>query len=320
MKKAFKIIGFIVIGLFAIIAAGAAWVSTSGLPTYENQAPTDFKVIADSANIAEGARMAGMMCAMCHKSEDGKLGGAYMWDAKDFGEIYSANITQHPEYGITHYTNGELAYLFRTGIKKDGQYAPPYMPKFPHLSDEDLNNIIAFLRSDHPLVQPSENNHPANQPSFLTKALCKVAFSPLPYPEKPIPNPDPNDKVALGKYIATAKFDCYSCHSADFKTADIMNPENSGGYFGGGNKLLREDESIVLSPNLTMDKETGLGNWTEEEFIRTIKYGIRPNDRPATAYPMIPFTEMTDEEASAVWAYLQTLPVIRNEQLRNKEG
>lgn len=315
MKKALKIIGFVILGLFAIIAGGAAWVNMSALPSYENKAPADFKVTADSAGIAEGARMAGMMCAMCHKSEDGKLGGAYMWDAKDFGEIYSANITQHPEYGITQYTDGELAYLLRTGIKKDGQYAPPYMPKFPHLSDEDLNNIIAFLRSDHPLVQASENNPPASQPSFLTKVLCKVAFGPLPYPEKPIPNPNPNDKVAFGKYIATAKFECYSCHSADFKTVDIMNPENSGGYFGGGNPLLREDESIILSPNLTMDKETGLGNWTEEEFIRTVKTGIRPDGRPATAYPMIPFTEMTEEEASAVWAYLQTLPVIRNEQL-----
>ena len=54
-----------------------------------------------------------------------------MPDTKVFGEIHSANITQHTEYGITKYTDGELAYLFRTGILKDGQYAPPVDAEIP---------------------------------------------------------------------------------------------------------------------------------------------------------------------------------------------
>lgn len=83
------------------------------------------------------------------------------------------------------------------------------MPKFPHISDEDLYSIIAFLRSDNPLVQPSDSNPPPIVPSFLTKFLANTAFGPLPYPDEPIVAPDPGDKVAYGKYLATAKFDCY---------------------------------------------------------------------------------------------------------------
>ena len=230
MKKALKIIGMLLGMVLLLIVLGAAYFNVKGIPSYENKAP-ELTVNVDSAGIAEGARMASMMCANCHRSEDGKLGGMHMDDTKEFGFIHSTNITQHPEYGIADYTDGELAYLLRTGIKKDGSYAPPWMIKFPNLSDEDLHNIIGFLRSDHPMVQPSDNNPPPCEPNLLAKVLCNVAFGPLPYPDKPIPPPDRNDKVAFGKYMATAKYDCYACHSADFKTMDIMVPENTPGLF-----------------------------------------------------------------------------------------
>lgn len=311
MKKAIKIIGIILGAIVLLLIIGATYINVKGIPKYENKAP-ELTVRVDSAGIAEGARMAAMMCANCHRSKDGKLGGGPMKDTGDLGKWYAPNITHHPEFGkIDQYTDGELAYLLRTGIKKDGGYSPPWMAKFPHLSDEDLHNLIGFLRSDHPLVKPSDNNPPPNEPSFLAKLLCNTAFQPLPYPDKPIPSPDPNDKVAFGKYISTAKFECFTCHSADFAKVDLMQPENSAGYFGGGNLLKDEKGNPIPSSNLTMDKETGLGNWTEEEFIRTVKTGIRPNG-PATRSPMIPFAQMTDEEVSAIWAYLNTLPVINN--------
>ncbi len=309
MKRLLKITGILLGTILLLLLLGAAYIHFKGIPRYENKAP-DLAVRVDSAGIAEGARMATMMCAQCHRSKDRKLGGAHMADTEVFGDIYAPNITQHPQYGIAHYTDGELAYLLRTGIRKDGQYTPPWMTKFPHLSDDDLYNIIAFLRSNHPMVQPSEENQPACEPSFFAKFLCNVAFKPLPYPDQPIP-PPPGDKVALGKYIATAKFECFSCHSASFEKINLIEPERSAGFMGGGNPLKDKEGHPNPSSNLTMDKETGLGNWTEAEFIRAVKTGIRPSG-PATAYPMAPYTQMTDEEASAIWAYLQTVPVIHN--------
>ena len=310
MKKILKITG-IALGIIVLLLLSAIiYIQVSGIPHYENLAP-ELNVVPDSARIAEGTRIALQMCVDCHGSEDGKLGGAYMPDDGTFGKLYSANITNHPEFGITDYTDGELAYLFRTGIRKDGQYVPPWMPKFPHLSDEDMYSIIAFLRSDHPLVQASDNNPPPIKPSFLAKFLSRVAFKPLPYPQGPIEAPPVSDKAAFGKYVATAKFDCYACHSASFKTVDILNPEHSEGYFGGGNKLYDKDLNLVVSANLTMDPETGLGKWTEEEFIRTLKYGMRPDGNPLR-YPMIPYALLTNEEVSAIWAYLKTIPVIHN--------
>lgn len=320
MKKIWVFLAIIALILFLVLAGGYIYVANSEIPYYENKAPENFAVTADSASIAEGARMARMMCAQCHESEDGKLGGAFMPDTKEFGKIYAPNITQHPKYGITDYTSGELAFLFRTGIKKNGQFAPPWMPKYPHLSDKDLNNLIAFLKSDHYMVQASQNDPPYRQPSFLAKALSRFAFFPLEYPSDPIAEPDTSDPVAFGKYISTAKFECFSCHSADFKTLDIGQPEQSEGFMAGGNSLLRVSGETVLSPNLTMDPETGLGNWTEDEFIKSVRYGIRPNGKAAVEYPMVPYTDLTDKEISAIWAYLNSLEPVRNELLLEEAG
>lgn len=313
MKRFFKILG-IVLGIIILAIAGvAAYIGASGIPSYENEAP-ELTIEVTPERVTEGARIASMLCASCHRSEDRKLGGKYMADASDFGEIHAANITQHPEYGIADYTDGELAYLFRTGIKKDGQYSPPYMPKFPHLSDEDLASIIAFLRSDHPMVQPSNKETVECKPNFLAKMLTRVAFKPLPYPEKPISAPSPTDKVKFGEYLAVGKYDCYQCHSADFKTNNSLNPEQSIGFFGGGNPIPDLEGNRIMSSNLTMDKETGIGDWSPAEFTKALKMGIGPDGAPVR-YPMLPFSQMTDEEAKAIYAYLETLPVIHNEAL-----
>ena len=317
MKGCFKYLGLIVtIGIFVALAV-AGYVRFSDIPSYENKA-LDLSIDGDSALIAEGARMASMMCANCHRSKDGKLGGNYMADAQSFGEIYASNITQHPDYGIADYTDGELVYLLRTGIKKNGQYSPPYMPKYPNLSDQDINALIAFLRSDHPLVQPSDNQPPECKPSYIAKILSRIAWKPLPYPEKEIFAPPASDEVAFGKYISTAKFDCYACHSGSFETMDVMVPENSAGYFGGGNEMFDLDGNTILSPNLTMDELSGIGNWTKDQFIRMVKTGVKP-DGSSVSYPMTPYPAMTDEEISAIWEYLLQVPVISNPKLMSSK-
>ena len=312
MKRVFKILG-ILIGLgVLVLAGGATYIHTAGIPKYEVKAP-DLKVTADSAMLAEGKRLATMVCNQCHMAASGKLEGQEMLDLPAaFGKAWSANITRDEKYGTGRYTDGELAYLIRTGIKRDGNYAPPWMPKFPHLSDYDLQSVIAYLRSDAPELAPVAKAQPPCQPSFLAKFLSYVAFKPLPYPTAPITAPPATDKVAFGKYIATSKVECYGCHSPSFETQNIMEPDKTPGYFSGGNAMPNKEGEIILTRNLTPDKTTGIGNWTEEQFIKALRFGQR-DGKPALRYPMVPYAAMTDEEASAVWAYLQTIPSISHD-------
>lgn len=317
MKKALKILG-IVLGVILILITGfALYVNITGIPSYDIQQPGKYAVSMDSTSLKNGEKLVRLICMDCHINQEGKLlDGKKMYDIPPaFGEVWSANLN-HPETGLAAYSNEQLAYLLRTGIKKDGKYAPPWMVKLPNIADEDLKDIIAFLRSDHPMLQISEVKQPAPKPSFLVKFLSHVAFKPYPYPEQEVSLPPAGDKVAKGAYLANAIAGCFSCHSADFTTVDDLNPAKSAGFYGGGTAMKDAADQDIYTANITMDKKTGIGNWTEQQFIDAVKWGKGPK-YPIRA-PMPKFTHLTDEEISAIYAYLQTVPTIEHEVDRNR--
>lgn len=304
-----------VVGGVAVLAGGfLAYVQVTGIPRYAPPTANlaSLKVEVTPERVERGRKFAGVLCAGCHMDPTTKqLTGKRMEDAPaEFGVLVSKNITRHPTKGIGAWTDGELLYLLRTGVRKDGQYIPPYMAKLPHLSDEDLYSIIAFLRSDDPMVTASDVDPPGvTQPSFLVKFLSHVAFKPLPYPTQAIAAPPRENPVAYGRYLVTS-LDCYGCHSADFKTMDVFEPEKTPGYFGGGNRLNNLYGGHIVTANLT-PHETGIGKWTEADFVRALKTGFRP-DGNVLRYPMVPHTELEDWEAAAIYAYLRTVPPIQN--------
>jgi mono/diheme cytochrome c family protein len=316
MKRVLKWLG-IIVGVCALGAGGfALFVQIRGIPKYDLP-KVELTVKSTPERVVRGRRFAQVLCSGCHLEPGSRtLAGRRMSDAPpEFGEIYSRNITKHPTAGIGGWTDAELAVLLRTGLRRDGQYLPPYMPKFPHLSDEDLHSIIAFLRSDDALVKPSDHEPPQTKPSFLTKFLTVVAFKPLPYPKAAIVAPPATERIAFGRYL-TFGLDCYGCHSADFKTVDVANPERSAGYLGGGNTVIDLTGAEVKTANLTFDPETGIGKWSAEDFVRALREGFRP-DGSLIRYPMTPAPGITDEEARALYAYFQSLPKLRNAVARS---
>jgi mono/diheme cytochrome c family protein len=68
---------------------------------------------------------------------------------------------------------------------------------------------------------------------------------------------------------------------------------------------------LVYTANLTPDAETGIGRWTEDEFRRALRDGIRPGNRPLR-YPMVPYRPLDDDEVAAIFAYLRSVPPVRN--------
>ena len=315
MKKAMKILSYLLGSIVLLLAASAAYFNFKGIPDYKYDPPAhirNLRVQPDSIRIERGAKIAAMQCMACHAGPDGKLIGKPMNDVPAvFGEIHTLNITQDSVHGIGAWTDGELYYFLRTGIHTDGRWSPPFMPKYSLTADEDLYSVIAWLRSDDPRLAPDSREYPPNKFNLFVKVLGNTLFSPPPFPEKPIVVPDPSDKVAFGKYIATALGDCYTCHSGDILKVDNLVPENSFGYFGGGIPMRNEAGETVTSANLTMDPETGIGNWTEQQFIEAVRFGKNPRGGTLSS-PMAPHSMLTDEEVSAIFAYLKTVPVIKN--------
>lgn len=313
VRKLAKRIGIAGAVLGASVAALAAYVQIDGIPRYAAPAIEERSVALTPERVAHGAKLAGLLCTGCHENQEShRLTGIQMIDLPaEFGPIYSKNITRHPTKGIGGWTDGELRTFLRTGLYKDGRYAPPYMPKLPHTSDDDLDAIIAFLRSEDPRVAASDVDPPGvTSPSFLVKALTHGPMKPLPYPSGPIVAPKPSDRVAFGRYL-TVSLDCYGCHSADFTRVNAMEPEKSAGYLGGGNEMKDADGKAIFTANLTPDVETGIGAWSEEQFVRAVREGFRPDGRVLHS-PMLPKSELAPDEAGAIYAYLRTVPPIKN--------
>ncbi|GGF10188.1 c-type cytochrome [Hymenobacter cavernae] len=311
MKKFFKILGG-VLGVVVLAVVGfIVWVQARGIPTYDKPPTPTTAVAATPERLAMGRSLVLASCVDCHMNKQtNTLSGHQMLDVpQEFGKLYSANITQDKDHGIGNWTDGEVIALLRTGIGRDGRYRI-IMPHFVHMSDEDVNSIVAFLRSDHQWVQADPTTTPAQEPSLLVKTLVNTVMKPTPMPAQPVVAPAPTDQLAYGRYLIVGRYQCYECHSKDFKTNNALEPEKSEGYLGGGNHLLNEQGRDIVSRNITGDPETGIGDWTAGQFQQAVKFGMSPNG-PLSA-PMPKYSTMSDEDAAAIYAYLQSIPKIKN--------
>lgn len=323
MKRLFKILG-ITLGVLALLLGGfAAYISLKGIPHYEVEMPAaiaGLQAPGDSLHVARGAKIATLLCNECHKGEGGKLTGKEMPDMPaNLKPAHSLNITQDKDHGIGAWTDGELYYFLRTGIRKDGSWAPPFMPKFPLLADEDLLSIIAWLRSDDPALAPDRKEYPPNDYNLTCRILSNTLFSPPPMPTHPIIRPEPQNQVATGRYLANDLLGCYHCHSGDLLKVDGDVAENSFRFYGGGAEMKNENGEVVRTANLTPDPETGIGQWTEQQFTDAVRFCKNPRGG-MLHYPMSPYSALSEQEAAAIWAYLKTVPPIHNPVDRYKSA
>jgi mono/diheme cytochrome c family protein len=276
--------------------------------------PVEVKLASGAEVVQHGKALTGSLCGPCHfDPATNKYTGKQMLDIpKALGRVYARNLTQHPDQGIGSYTAGELAYLIRTGIKKDGHYSM-FMLK-PNLAEEDISAIVAFLKSEDPLVQAADVESPKTKFTPVAQLMLNLMMKPLPYPKEKISRPSQTDPVAYGKYLVDV-IGCYECHSASPIRANKLEPEKSKGYMGGGSKFRGLGNRRIYGANLTFDPETGIGKWTERDFVRAVKEGVR-NDNSVLRFPMPMFPDLTDAEAAAIFAYLKTVPVIKNQVKR----
>jgi mono/diheme cytochrome c family protein len=108
------------------------------------------------------------------------------------------------------------------------------------------------------------------------------------------------ETIARGKALADAA-GCASCH-----TADAAKP------FAGG-KRIDTPFGGIYSPNLTPDRDTGLGAWSDDDFYRALRQGIAPDgSRYYPAFPYPNFTKFIRDDILAIRAYLATLAPFRN--------
>ncbi|HLL27346.1 MAG TPA: c-type cytochrome [Xanthobacteraceae bacterium] len=115
--------------------------------------------------------------------------------------------------------------------------------------------------------------------------------------------------VERGKYLVTLG-GCNDCHTPG---VFLGKPDFSRALGGSEVGFEIPGLGVFHGPNLTSDKETGLGNWTAAEIITAIRKGERPDGRElAPIMPWRAFAALTDSDAMAIVAYLQSLPPVKN--------
>ena len=245
------------------------------------------------------------ICAGCHYNRSvNKFIGMQILDVPGIaGKVYSANLTNSKTHGIPpHYSDAELKYLLKTGVAKDGRFIP-YMLR-PNLAEDDLNAIIVYLRSDDPAVAAVDTTVGITHYNLIGKMYMNMHATPLPYTQI-AKRPSENDPVALGRYLVD-NIGCYHCHSKSLTSINYLHPEESKGYLEGGLKLKGGQGPDVIASNITPDKPTGIGNYSQHQFLKAIKDGEAPGRKLKP--PMPKFQKLSDAEVDAIYAYLLTVP------------
>ena len=120
-------------------------------------------------------------------------------------------------------------------------------------------------------------------------------------------------QLARGRYLVIIA-GCSDCHTP----GALIGAPDMKRYLGGSNVgFAIPGQGVFVGQNLTPDKETGLGSWTSEQIITAIRKGKRPDGAQLSGVmPYAALSHLTDEDASAIVAFLQSLPPVSN-KVRN---
>jgi mono/diheme cytochrome c family protein len=284
---------------------------TAGCRFYFKTTKDQLTVKKSTGSFDRGKNLAFNICAGCHYDHTlNKFTGRSLDDLPRIaGHLYSANLTNSSTDGIPpRYTDTELFYLLKTGIAKNGRFMP-YMMR-PMMADEDVNDIIVYLRSGDEPVTAADTTIGKTYLNLLGKAGIRLGARPQPY-TKNVQRPPEDDPIVYGRYLV-AVIGCYHCHSEKVMALNYTEPEKTKGYLSGGIKLKDPEGKRLFGPNLTPDKETGIGNFTKEDFRNAVREGITPSGRKLSP-PMGKFKSLTDIQVDAIYTYLQSLPAKHHE-------
>ena len=119
--------------------------------------------------------------------------------------------------------------------------------------------------------------------------------------------------IARGKHLALGPAHCADCHAPISERARVDAGEEVA-LSGGFNFIL--PLGTLYTPNITSDPETGIGNLTDGEIARSLRYGIRHDGQ--AIIDLMPFYDMSDADLTAIISWLRTQPAVKNKRPKNE--
>jgi mono/diheme cytochrome c family protein len=217
-----------------------------------------------------------------------------------FGRLVTPNITPDKDTGIGNYSAEDFRQAMKAGIAPGGKLLYPAMPytSYAHMKDGDVALLWSYLKT----VKPVKNSVTVNQLNFpfnlrvLMRGWNLLFFAPKPYAD------DPTKSAAWnrGAYLMSGAAHCGACHT----------PKN---LFGAdkGTALTGTSLQGWFAPDLTGDRNAGLGSWSTADIVEYLQTGR--NSRSIASGPMAEAVEnstsrMNDADLKAIAVYLKDLP------------
>jgi hypothetical protein len=178
----------------------------------------------------------------------------------------------------------------------------PY-PLYGRLAEDDVQAILAYVRT----LLPIENQPPARTLDPPVNLIVRTVPRPASFGTRP----SPSDRVKYGEYMVTMAA-CAECHTP----RDEQGQPLPGMAFAGGNQFGHPELGYrVRAANITPDADTGIGQWTEQQFVDKFKGFEMPDDRlltdgeqrQNTAMPWKQYAGMTREDLGAIYSYLRSI-------------
>jgi mono/diheme cytochrome c family protein len=314
-----RLLRFALVGLLAVIVVDflVVFYVVYFLP---NIPVENVKIEATPERLARGKYLAENVagCTDCHSTRDwskfsapvvpgteGKGGGVFDQKLGFPGKYVAPNITP---FHLKDWSDGEVLRAITNGVGKDGRALFPLMPytSFGKMDKEDIYSIVAYIRN----LPPVENTPPNSESDFPMNVIIHT----IPSANNFTPKPPTTDKLNYGRYLANAA-SCVECH-----TEATRGQLNEAKLFGGG-RFFETPAGTSVSANITPDKETGIGNWTEETFVQRFKAFDKTVNNASgdvnaeefnTEMPWTNFSGMTEEDLAAIYTYLRTVKPVSN--------
>ena len=295
MKRVLKWIGMI-LALLVIVVVALHFVGKSRLNNAPEVATKPVTVVGDETAVSRGDYLVNVVssCALCHGDN---LEGEVLIDGEIGMYVVAPNLTGG-EGGIgSTFTDADWERAIRHGVGADGRVLVIMPSNFlSHYSDADLAAMIAYLKTVPPVdsaFSPRKIGFPG---SILGGVLGFDEFTRIngiDHDSVGSSAPEEGVTAAYGEYMVNIAL-CGECHGANL----------------AGVTLAEGEDGPPEGPNLTPGGD--LGNWTEADFINTIRTGQTPSGRQLDGeqMPWGVLSQMSDTELQAIWAYLQTLPAL----------
>jgi len=263
---------------------------------------------AQAEAVARGAYLAAAAgCDQCHTDaeHDGKpFAGGRVFDT-EWGKVVATNITGDRATGIGRWSAADFTRALRWGIAPDDSH---YLPVFPflfynRLIERDLADIKAFLDSLPVVSRPDLTGAGSMALVGRARAALAVVATPLPGPWQPDPDKEP--VWNRGAYLVAAIGRCGYCHTP----RDAIGAPVAARPLAG----TREGPDGKRVPNITPDRETGIGNWTVDDIVGVLTDGHTPDFDfvgGAMAEIVKNTARLSEADRRAIAVYLQSLPPV----------